>query len=649
MDDFQFSAQGNWQSNTQSGHWPTDSTGQPHPEYGNATSDRRSSGYHSIQSNLQQPQHTVPSHTRAYSTSYSHPQQELYHNPHHSHQHSPQTHQHSQAQYPPFEHPRAPHPSVKPASINSDFAPQTFANTNTHSRHKSLAPSANRFAPYDKTSQPRRPDKVADPAAMLAYPQQPKPELNPGNPDWGNNGMRELPFAPTNDYDGDNYGAGALPVASQLAHLAIVPHNEPGAAAPPVRGVNIQPMQPREAATVDMDSDTDPALPNAVDLMRNAAKRPPPASEKKKPAAKSSATPSAQAPKEKAKTKRSEKNLVHKDGNRAATPPTTSGKEPWTVDQIDRLIRHICESNENFKRAQRKGTDMSFWRTVEVTIFEGERKASAIKARWIEVKKTYREVRAIKEVTGGGGDGDEDFELDDDDTEDSAKDKLRRHLDFVHENKPNVDPQGKVKTPELYYNWVRNQDESWYSLMHQRFKGSTSIRRKRIRRSGSLSSANSESSSDGDTSNETSSGRSTKPKGGKASSSAKDGFGLAASAAKDFFANQVTIAEGKNAITDKRLEIEKDRTHAADKANADTLKMRCEITKRKWEVEDRAAAVAAEETKRRRVVEDQNAGQNKILAQVQALNTLVTETTDEGLKSLYRACIAAALDSLANV
>ncbi|KAG9118372.1 hypothetical protein FRC07_007136 [Ceratobasidium sp. 392] len=621
MDKFPFSTQGNWQSDAQTGRWLGDSTGQPCFEPRNSASDRRSS-YHQIHGNPPPPPHSVPSQSRQLSNPYSHSQQTSYHSPQHTHQHSLHTQQYSQAQYPQFEHPRTPPPSVQSAPINADFAPQVLANTNTHSRHKSFAP-ANRFAPYDKTLQLRRTDKMADPANVLAYPQEQMPELHAGDPGWRNAEMEELPFAPKNNPDGDDHGAAALPVASQLANLALVQRNVPRVGPPPVRNANDQPAQPREqprevvALNMDPDSDSDSGLPAAADLV----------------------------PKEKEKANRSTKNPARKNGDRAATPATASNV--WTVDQIDLLIRYIVESDDNFKHAQKKGKDMGFWRKVEEVVFEGKRTAEAIQARWIEVKKTYQQIKAIKEVTGGGGDG--DLEVNDDDTKASAKDRLRRHLEFVRENKPNIDPQGKVKNTEVYYNWVRGQDESWYNMMHCRFKDSTSIGRKRIRRSGDLLSTDLDSNSNGETSNETSSGQSTKFKGGKAAKSSKDGFGLAASAAKDFFANQVTIAEGKNTITHERLEIEKDRSRTADQMAVETLKMRCDIQKRKWAVEDREAAERAEETKRRRVVEDRNAGQDKILAQVQALNKLVTKTADEALKEIYRMRIAAALEGLSNV
>ncbi|KAG9118908.1 hypothetical protein FRC07_006332, partial [Ceratobasidium sp. 392] len=324
----------------------------------------------------------------------------------------------------------------------------------------------------------------------------------------------------------------------------------------------------------------------------------------------------------------------------------------WTIEECDRLIRHIVDSDDNFRRAEKKGANTKFWQQVAETLFENKRSADAVQLRWKELKLTFQQVKAFESFTGGDGDG--DWKIDDDDDKETILDKLRGRLDGIRSKKPNIDPHSKVKSAEVYWDWIRGGDDSWYAQLYMRFRDMSTFERKFPRRSGTLSPAEDSSDSNDDTtskSDATPMKRSNKLKTRVIKSEKKtrgmSDMGIVAGAAKDFFATQLSANEARTAMAQKRLDLEFKKTNVANKVTEETLKMQCESQKRKWSNDKRMAAIAEEDAKRRQTQEEKTANSELKLAQVRELNKLMADPmTDESVKDIYREQIKLVLGGL---
>lgn len=94
-----------------------------------------------------------------------------------------------------------------------------------------------------------------------------------------------------------------------------------------------------------------------------------------------------------------------------------------------------------------------------------KRTGTQVRKQWGNAKEIYRQVHALESFTGGDGDG--DYRPEDGDSKGTILEKLGGRLLMVHSHKPNVDPQRKVKSAEVYYNWIQGGEDSWYKRMHE--------------------------------------------------------------------------------------------------------------------------------------------------------------------------------------
>ncbi|KAG9081601.1 hypothetical protein FRC06_005494 [Ceratobasidium sp. 370] len=596
---------------------------------------------------------------RVFSNSYTHshpPHQQpvSYYGTHYTHQHFQRAHRYPQTQYQRLDRPRAPSASNQSALIDS-AAPQPRVNDG---HYPLKPPAANQFTPYGNTSRPVCSGRMADPTVN---------RYNAAESDVGGWGYTDVagPAALENNTGGEvDRSAPALPVTSRFANLTLAQHNPPGVtgdgpvrpSVPPVAPiVNGQRAQSPVVEILNADSGSDTIMPDAFDLIppkpaNHVPSQGVPSQGKKKSSASAPAAPSAPsapAPKSQ-KATRALKMTVQKAGD----DNTTSNA--WTVDHLDLLIRHILDSDENFKNAEKKGGNLAFWKRVSEHIFDNKRSPEALQQRWKELKVVYQQVKALESFTGGNGDG--EFKIDDDDSEGTILDKLRGRLDLIHEQKPNIDPQRRIKSADIYWNWIRGGDDSWYRQMHTWFRDSSTFDRKRVRRSGSLSPLEIDSNSDGETSKSdiNTPKRSVKSRAGKTGTRGLLGLDAAATAAKEFFATQHSANNMKNNMALERLKFDQERAKAADERakvadelSIRTMEMRCETQKRKWSNEERMAEIAAEDAKRRRLSEDKAAQDERALSRVRELNKLVADpTTDPELREIYREKIKAVLSHL---
>ncbi|KAG9084592.1 hypothetical protein FRC06_003986, partial [Ceratobasidium sp. 370] len=562
---------------------------------------------------------TVTPSSRVFTNSYihSHPphqQPVSYYGTHYTHQHPQRAHRHRhpQTQYQPHDRPCAPPASSQSAPISS-AAPQPRVNVDYH---PSKSTPANRFTPYSNIPRPIRSERMTNTSIN---------QYEVAESDVGGWGYTDAVGPPAPDAGGVDRSAPALPVASQLAGLTLAQHNPPGvkdesSVQPPVPPVNGQQAQPSSSDTSHADSSSDTIMPDAFDLIPPKPAKHVPSQNKKKSSASVPTPPSVQAPKTQ-KSTRSLKTTTQKAGDNNAT------SNGWTVDHHDLLIRHILDSDENFNNAEKKGGNHSFWKRVSEHIFENKRSPEVLQQRWKDLKGIYQQVKALESFTGGDGDG--EFTIDGDDSEATILEKLRGRLDIIHERKPNIDPQRRVKSADIYWNWIRGGDESWYQQMHVRFRDLSTFDRKHVRRSSSLSPLEIDSNSDGD-GEITSKSDANTPKRSVKSRAAKiergtrglTGLDAAATAAKEFFAAQHSANSMKNNVALERLKLEQ------------------EQAKRKWSHDE-------EEAKRHRIHEDAAAQQERVFAQVRELNKLATDpSTDPALRDFYQEEIKVAIRGL---
>ncbi|KAG9086456.1 hypothetical protein FS749_003628 [Ceratobasidium sp. UAMH 11750] len=601
MDNSGYSSQGfGWETHAQAGreilnqqHFGAASS---QPSYPSNAGSRRLSHqeFYNLAHEDQSAHYTTPaSHT--FGDSYTNPQPPqqpsvLCYGTHYTHQHSQRAHRYPHTQY---QQPHAPSPSGQSSSLNP-ATPQPRVNVS----HHPLRPvPANRFTPYGTASRPTRSERMAD-LTTNQY-NVAEPEVN----SWGYTDAA-APSAPEHKAAGGvDRSAPALPVASPFANLTLAQRGlkdeGPQPPVPPVAPVITS--QRAQSPVIDAscaDSSSDTIMPDASDLIPSKpANRVPsqsvPSQDKKKSSASALTAPSAQAQKA-PKSTRSPKTVTQKAGDNVSNT--------WTIDHHDLLIRHILDSDENFKNAEKKGGSLAFWKRVSENIFENKRTPEALQQRWKELKGIYQQVKALESFTGGDGDG--EFVIDGDDPEAVILDKLRGRLDSIHERKPNIDPQRKVKSPDVYWNWIRGGDESWYWQMHAWFRDSSTFERKHVRRSGSLSPLKIDSNTDDETTsklNVNTPKRDVKSRAGKTEKGTRGLTGLdaAATAAKEFFAAQNSANGMKNNVAMERLKFEQQQAKVANELSAKTLEMRCETQKRKWSNDKRMAEIAEEDAKRR--------------------------------------------------
>lgn len=339
--------------------------------------------------------------------------------------------------------------------------------------------------------------------------------------------------------------------------------------------------------------------------------------------------------------------------SKSKTPSKAKGTEEdsgarWAEDDWDNLFTFILDTEpRNFLRAERKTENRDFWDIVASVGLEGKWDGISARTHWRLGRTIYSIIHQLESFTGGDGDGDEDTRFDDDDDKVTALGKLRQRLETIQSRKPNIDPHRKVK-PEIYYNWLRGGDDSWYAKLHQRFKDNkTSFTRQIERGSGRIEDSD---DSDGTKSDSTPSSRNHQSKQ-KRHASALEGM---VSIAKDYQDSRKAAAEAKHTVAQQRLDFERERAQVADAAllrktelDGKLLDFRMEVLKRKWANEEKAQTAEEVAKKRREAIEEKHQQQNLILDQIKALEALISKPdTDEQLKETLRVRVGSLLDKL---
>ncbi|KAG9092387.1 hypothetical protein FRC06_000120 [Ceratobasidium sp. 370] len=393
-----------------------------------------------------------------------------------------------------------------------------------------------------------------------------------------------------------------------------------------VYGAGAQPFRP---VFINADSDNDATMPDVADLIRSK----PPMSmplldSKKNPPPKPSAAPPGPLG-DSTKSSRAPKPPGRKAGGDAPTSNT------WTVPDMNRLIKHASEH-----------------------VFNNKRTPKALRLKWEEMKAIYYQIDVLESFTGG--DGDDDWQAarisEDDDPEEIILEKLHERLDIVRERKPGFDPHSKVKTAEIYWDWVRGGNEGWYKRMHARFKGSLAYDRKHTRRIVYAPPLEGDSDSDDDTSSEADSNlvmsgfnaksRANKTKHARSTSALE----AVASTTKEFLSAGRKATESGNAVALQRLSFDREQASVAHEIARETMRMLVENQKRKWSNDRRMAELEEERRKRRWMMEETTAHEERLLNRVRELNKLVADpATDSMLKDLYRERIESALRQLSQV
>jgi hypothetical protein len=157
------------------------------------------------------------------------------------------------------------------------------------------------------------------------------------------------------------------------------------------------------------------------------------------------------------------------------------------------------------------------------------------------------------------------------------------------------------------------------------------------------------SKSDTNTSSHESKAKVRAGKTGK-NSSGKSTMETASSAVDKFFAAKQTTTDTKNAVALQRLDFDRAQADVANKIALEMLQMRCESQKRKWSNDRRMAELQEEEAKRRRVIEENTAEEQRLLARVEKLNQLLSNpSTDPEMKEVFKEQVKTALAALAKL
>ncbi|EUC58983.1 hypothetical protein RSOL_289120, partial [Rhizoctonia solani AG-3 Rhs1AP] len=351
------------------------------------------------------------------------------------------------------------------------------------------------------------------------------------------------------------------------------------------------PQQPIPPHPIQADDDSEPELPEASQLLPRTNPNPAPAPV----------------------TSRIE-------SNEEAT--TDQGHRPWTNDEIGAIIDGVCDPDhpEHYELAQAKGFNNHVaerWSQFTKEFLQGRRSGRATWTKFKEIKDTYREVRDLHTQTGNGG----LLQLEDNDSKAETMQKLGIRLKKLESR---VGKLKYVTNKEVYYNWVKGGQSSWFARMHARYGDDMALQRPIERSSGRLSPLIRIEATDDD--NEIVAQpfkRGKKRKlGARSGSEAPDDPESTSSKANKLLDRMFdalppsvppSIHERRLALDEKKLEMEDKR---ADK-NTSILEKRLELEikqleaeskrrQRRWDLEDEDRKRQDEERKRRCVLEDED-------------------------------------------